>query len=530
MRKAIYIAALSLLASGYANAQELKEAVQPLSTKAVKGYMYETRKGDDGSVFITYKMKVDKKGDNVSYEEYGFDKSLHFTGSKDVLEQKIDKPDYEKTYYYATVGGTNSFDVMSMKLKLNKVVQLKTWNYEKQRFITKKTLSRDIIKPRNDDGKVYYGYSTYSSDDKPDILTIAKTDSKDKAQSEKFCLVMFNKDLDLKEKPIDLNGNYSLVFSDQLSNEDVVAIFAPMKGAADVSKYVFLQFDIEGNQKSRVEYTSPSAAMFITASYDKDGSVYFFGSSDDSKKEPFERVYSEYAPIYNPGFTEGGENKLDFKWRKHLNDKMENIYLLKFSNNALAFASTTPLTDFKAKFKPAAGEKGARAYNGKRFSISNFYVTPSGEYLAAGQLIDDGNFNDLICFHFDAKGILKAQYGVNKQNTDKKSEVFRTIQNFYVTSDNNICWELLEVKGVKGYESFLDAYNNNATFYPLYYPRVAKIDMNATTVSAFKSMGDGKYFLHRDFLPAYDSKEKSVTYFGHDEDYKKLWVGKMMLP
>ncbi|MCZ2276414.1 MAG: hypothetical protein LC117_00590 [Bacteroidia bacterium] len=529
MNKLIYAIPVALLITGFSKAQELKEAVQPLSSKAVKGYMYETRKGDDGSVYVTYKMKLDKKSDNITYEEYGFDKSLHFTGTKDVQENKVDKPDFEKTYYYATVGGTNSFDVLSMKLKLNKVVQLKTWDYAKQRFITKKTISRDVIKPKNDDGKVYLGYATYSSEDKPDVLTIAKADSKDKSLADKFCIVMFNKDLNLVEKPVDLNGKYSLVFSDQLSNEDVVAIFAPVRGAADVSKYVYFRFDIEGNQKSRVEYSSPASAMLITASYDKDGNVYFFGSSGDSK-ESFERVYSEYAPIYNPGFTEGGENKLDAKWRKHLNEKMENLHLLKFSDNALAFASTAPVSEFKAKFKPAAGEKGAKPYSGKRFSINNFYVTPAGEYLAAGQLIDDGNFSDLVCFHFDTKGNLKAQYGVNKMNTDKKSEVFRTINNFYVTSDNNICWELLEVKGIKGYESFMDAYNGEATFYPLYFPRVAKIDVNATSVTAFKSMGDGKYFLRRDFLPMYDANEKSVTYFGHDEDYKKLWVGKMMVP
>ena len=529
MNKLIYALPAAILMSGFSKAQELKEVVQPLSSKAVKGYMYDTRKGDDGSVYVTYQMKLNKKSDDITYEEYGFDKSLNFTGSKDVQEKKVDKPDFEKTYYYATVGGTNSFDVLSMKLKLNKVVQLKTWNYAKQRFVTKKTISRDVIKPNNDDGKVYLGYAAYSSEDKPDVLTIAKADSKDKSVADKFCIAMFNKDLNLVEKPIDLNGKYSLVFSDQLSNEDVVAIFAPVRGAADVSKYVYFRFDIEGNQKSRVEYSSPASAMLITASYDKDGNVYFFGSSGDSK-ESFERVYSEYAPIYNPGFTEGGENRLDAKWRKHLNEKMENIHLLKFSSNALDFASTSPVSEFKAKFKPAAGEKGAKAYTGKRFSVNNFYVTPAGEYLAAGQLIDDGNFSDLICFHFDTKGNLKAQYGVNKMNTDKKSEVFRTINNFYVTSDNNICWELLEVKGVKGYESFMDAYNGEATFYPLYFPRVAKIDMNATTVSAFKTMGNEKYFLRRDFLPMYDEKEKSVIYFGHDEDYKKLWVGKMMIP
>ncbi|MBK8874996.1 MAG: hypothetical protein IPN13_14180 [Bacteroidetes bacterium] len=134
--------------------QELSEAVQPLSKKkAIKGFLYDVTNSDDGGSILTYKMKVDKKSDAVQFEEYAFDNTPSFTTNKDVEEKKVSKPDKEVTGFYANVGGTNSFDVLSMKLKLNKYVQLKTWNHERQRYIVKKTLSRETIKPRNDDGK-----------------------------------------------------------------------------------------------------------------------------------------------------------------------------------------------------------------------------------------------------------------------------------------------------------------------------------------------------------------------------------------
>src|SRR6185295_10512761 len=114
------------------------------------------------------------------------------------------------------------------------------------------------------------------------------------------------------------------------------------KGAADVSQYVYYRFDITGNQKNKAEFKSPASALLLTASHEQDGNIYFFGSSLNST-DPFEGVFSEYAPIYNPGYNEGGLNKLDFKWRKSLDEKMEKFHLLKFTGNDLAFASSTPI-------------------------------------------------------------------------------------------------------------------------------------------------------------------------------------------
>ena len=530
--------ALLLFVVNTISAQEFKETVEPLSSKAQKGYMYDVSKDDSGNSSVTFKMKVDKKSDAVVFEKYSFDKNVKFIGATDVAEKKENNEDITRTSLNVYVGGTSSFDVLSMKLKLNKVVQLKTWNHEKQVYVTKKRISDETIKPKNDNGKVYYGYASYSSSDytKSDIFTLAKVESKDKNLADKFLVLLINDNLELTEKPMDLDGSYSLVYCQQMPNENIVTVFAPNKGMSDVSKYVYYEFDIEGNIVNKAEFKSPASALLITAAYEKEGNIYFFGTSTKSK-DPFAEVFHEYAPIYNPGAS--GSNKLDLKWKKSSEAEMDNFHILKFSGNQLAFTSTTPVSDFKSKFKTAPGDKGASVYKGKKFHIENFTVTSEEDYLVAGQITSSVNmgmgnptdsFEDIICFHFDKNGNLKAQYGIGKMNNDKKSEIFEMAQRFYPSPDGkSLYWELLEIKGTKGYESFLDALAGYEILYPQFFPRIVKIDLANSSLGSVKILGEGKYFLKRDFPSIYDIKENSLTYICLDEDWKKLMIGKIIL-
>lgn len=539
--KTIYIGmAFLFLLINNVEAQEFKESVQPLSSKSQKGYMFDVSKEEDGSNNITFKMKPDKKSEALIFEKYSFDSNLKFINSSEVQEKKEQKEDFERTSFYAYVGGTSSFDALSMKLKINKRVQLKNWNHEKQRYVTKKTISDENIKPRNDNGKVYYGYASYvSSDDtKSDVLAIAKVDSKDKKQSDQFLVLMINDQLELKEKPLELEGSYSLVFCKQITGDDVVVVFAPNKSQADISKYVYFRFDIQGNLKNKVAFTSPTSALLITAAYEKEGAVYFFGSSTKAKKA-YDEVFKEYASIYNPANGAYGDSYLYLKWKKSLEEDMENFHLIKISGKQLDFASTTPISDFKSKFKTAPGDKGASLYKGKNFFTESFFVTDSGDYLIAGQLIGSVNmgmgnpvdtYEDIVCFHFDKTGNLKAQYGIGKMNNDKKSEIFDMKQNFYSSPDGkSVYWELMEIKGIKGYESFYEAYYNIPTWYATYFPRIVKIDLTSSSLGPVKVLGDGKYFLKKDFASSYDKTENSVTYIGLDDDFKQLWIGKMLM-
>jgi hypothetical protein len=515
------------------NGQESKETVQALSAKAQKGYLYDVSKDENGNTNITYQMKLDKKSEVISYEKYSFDKDIKFIGASDVQVAKEQHEDRQVSFCYAYIGGTTSFDVLSQKLKLFEDVSLETWNHAKQKYVNKKIISSVAFKPKNDNGKAYVGYAAYY-DVNQNLFAIVKADSKDKGPKN-FLILTVNDKMEIKEMNIDLTGSYSLVYSDKLDNDNVVMVFAPNKGEADLTKYVYFQFDIAGNQLSKIEFKSPATALLISAVYEKEGAIYFFATSTISV-EPFNKVFNEYVPIYNPGSrTSGmaGSNQLDVKWRKSCEAKMDNFHLLKFSSK-LDFATTIPVVDFKAKFKTAPGDKGASVYKGKKFYIENFYITPSGDYMIAGQLsgtvtMGTGNalttfnsYEDIVCFNFDKDGNFKAQYGIGKVNNDKASEIFDMVQNFYPSSDGkNLYWEILEVKGDKDWYTGVPS--------PVYFPRIIKIDLTNSTLGAIKELGGDKYYLRPDFTSQYDKTENSVNYIGHDEKWKNLWIGKIVL-
>ncbi|KAB1155550.1 hypothetical protein [Flavobacterium luteum] len=534
--KTIYIGIL-LFIVGFASAQEIKESVAPLSKKAQKGYLDDVSTEDHGAVNVIFQMKIDKKSDAVSFENYSFNNDLKYIGTSDIQNKKATIADYETTSLYAYVGGSNSFDVLSMKLKINKVVAVKTWNYKKQEFKTKKIISDETVKFKNDNGKTYKGYATYDSfkDNKQTVFCLTKIDTKDKNTADQFKILLINEKLEFQEKTLGLNGSYSLVYCEQLKNENIAMIFAPNKGNGDISKYVYFQFDINGNQVNKCEFKSPASAMVITAFYEKDNSVYFFGSSTDGK-DAYDKVFNDYAPINNPGAP---SSYLAMKWEKSVAEKMDNFHILRFTGNENDFATNTPVSEFKSKFKTAPGDKDASVYKGKKFLIENFLVTNSNEFLVAGQICStvmmglenkETSYEDIVCFHFDKSGNLKAQYGIGKLNDDKKSMIFQMYQNFYPSSDGkSIYLELMEVKGMKGYASFIDAYEGTATYSAHYFPRITKIDLENTSLSPIKVLGNGKYFINDIYSSQYDGKENSILYVGMDKDYENLWLGKVVL-
>ncbi len=512
-------------------AQEIKETIQPLSAKSQKGHLFNVVKGDDGTMNVLYRMKLDKKSEVMSYENFSFDKNLKFIGAADVQTFKVQKEDVQNVYYSAYVGGSTSFDVLSRKLKIYKEVRLETWNQTRQYYQKKKTISKETVKPKNDNGKVYIGYASY--DDRTNLFALVKSESKDKVQADKFLILDYYLDekMEYKEIPVDLNGSYSLVYSAMVNGTseiaDVVLVFAPNKGTSDASKYVYFRYDLTGKLIHKIEFTSPAPALLITDVNEKDGDIYFCGNSKKSK-DPYEKVFKEYCPIYNPGATDGN-NLQDLYWRRSSEQTMDFFHLLKFSGDKLVFASTTPVSEIKTKFKTAPGDKGASAYKGKKFCVESFSVTPSGDYLIAGQLksavllnehfID--SYTDIICFHFDKNGSIKAQYGIGKVNNDKKSEIYDMMQNFYPSADGkSVYWAILEVK------ADVDWYSGYAT--PIYFPRITKIDLSSSSLSAIKTLGEGKYFLRTDFIPALDKSENSVTYIGNDLKDKNLWLGKVV--
>ncbi|MBS1630341.1 MAG: hypothetical protein JST27_09810 [Bacteroidetes bacterium] len=518
---------------------QAQEGTAELSKPSRKGFIANVQHNGD-QYQITYKMAGDKKKDVISYETYNFDKDLKFIKSEQSQEPKAskeDEPDRTQDIMYAQVGGCSSFDVLSMKLKFIKKSVHQKWDYKNQYYKTDKVLSNETIKPKNDAGSLI-GLAAFNNPTDGSLFVIALGDDEEDKKATQFLILTAATDADIVQKKMDIEGSQSLVFADQLKNGDVVALFAPNDGSPDLSAYTYLRYAPDGTLKNKCAFKSPSPNMIVTVDCEQDNSVFFCGTST-KKDDAYNRVFGNFAgAISNPCY-QSGENKMDEKWTKRSEQRMANFHLLKFTGNNLDFASNEPIAAFKDKLKAAEGEKHPDAYEGKKFSIESFTVTPQGEYLIAGQLtgkvktgsskvvITAKSYEDIVCMQFDKEGHLKAQYATNKMNNDKKSEIFPVIQRFVPSKDGkSLYWDILEVKGFKGYENFFDAYNDLPTFYPKYFPRIAKLDLTATTIGSFKVLGDEDYYVSKDYDPIFNQADNSLVYIGSDENNKNLWLAK----
>lgn len=543
MKKILLLSLLLVLTySNYA-----QETVTKLSPKAAKGYLYLTSLDAD-KLAVTYKMPVKKRSKEVLYEQYLFDNSLKFNGVNPVSFEKEEKPDRTNESLRAYVGGNTSFNVMSMKLKVNKEEWEENWNMAQQKYVYGKRINSTTVKLKKDVER-YLGHASYSND-KEGLIIVAAYDAPRKSDGRMFSLLKIGMDLDVDEIPVTTDPGYSLVYTDVLNNGNIYLILAPSTG----NNYLYAEYSRKGEEIIKNNFEAPSPNTLIFKHAEREGSLYFIGLSRN-KQDPYPKVFDDYAPIYSPGFSNAASSSApnyqqDKYEKKGFNKEAENFHLLKFDNGKLIYASTTPVSGFASKVKTTPSQKKGTSYKGKRIEMQEFYVTPSGEFLMAGQLTKNkfmktnnkatfGNaqiftmYLDMVCFHFDAQGNLKAQYAVDKMLNDKKSQVFQIQHNFIPSADDNIVyWEVLEVKGIEGYANFYDAYNGRPTFNGHYFPRIAKINVNNATLSNFDVLGGGKgkYLLYKNNSLVWDGASRARYYVGHDKKYKNMYVGKYNMP
>jgi hypothetical protein len=533
MRKILLSIAIISGATIGASAQE---GSAELSKKARKGFIAEAVP-ENGGYNIIYKMAGDKNKDEISYESYSFAPDLRFVKSevtKAPKQTSEDKPDKTINSIQARVGGCTSFDILSMKLRFTKASILKTWDYKQQRYVTAKVLSSETFKMKNENGNMI-GYAAFNDPNDENMFVLAGADSKENKRGMDYFILTTGVDGEIAQKPADITGSQILVYAGQMQSGDVALVFAPRKGSPDLSAYTYLRYSCNGELKNMVPFKAPSSNTLVMDVSEQAGSVFFCATSTKSD-EGYDDVFAEYAgAISNPCFTDA-ENKLDLKWMNKANARMESFHLLRFTDNKFDFGSTAAISEFKSKFKKTADNKHADPYTGKKLAVEDFTITADGEYLIAGQLtgrekVGSSNsvktYEDIVCLHFDKNGQLKAQYGVEKMNNDKKSSAFPVIQSFKPSKDGrSLHWLVLEVKGFKGYESFIDAYNGNETWYARYFPRLAKLDAQSTSLGSFKVLGDEKYYCSKSQMPIANPQENSMVFIGSDEDNKNVWLAK----
>lgn len=96
--------------------------------------------------------------------------------------------------------------------------------------------------------------------------------------------------------------------------------------------------------------------MLIMDYSEANGDLYFIAGSDKST-EAYNKVFTSYAPIDNPGYSTSNNRQMDKYEKRVMGTEFANLHLLRFTDGKLAFASAEPVKDFKTKVVTPPSQK-----------------------------------------------------------------------------------------------------------------------------------------------------------------------------
>jgi len=332
-----------------------------------------------------------------------------------------------------------------------------------------------------------------------------------------------------EEQPAEEVDNYPI---GDVAQGKLAIVFAPSKNligkksnSSDPSKQALVLINPDGSIDAKIRYKAPASGWAVEN---------FLLSADEND------LY-----LYGPAQEEKYFNKLD------PDKKWKSFQLMKVSNKEKVWIKQTDLKEFKDKIVTPPSQKKSPYYEGKKFARTANFITPDGQIFIAGQnystkkegeeskqkVIDA--YKDLVLFHFDKNGRLKAQYGVRRDKMNREAKSVQTPQDLFVSADGqSLYWIYGEIKGYRGGFSLTNFVDANLGMVAkgklLYYPAVAKIDLQKGTVGDFVMVGKGKdgkqhYFTHPNFSYVLSPDNASLTFVGEDKAGKKIWLGRMLL-
>lgn len=530
--KKLFFFAMVLLLNHYCTtvyAQKLDlEKTYEITGKSKRGYLGKVIYDESTKVYsLIYVTKSTET--KIKFETYRFDKDFNFLDKKD---EELEKEKASTKFgWFKYRGDKYSVESISVSGSLTGTLTLKkkriTYSYDWfNGGYNKKVELLEKIKPKSDDGNQYY-YHTHMEDDiTGDILVLAGLKVKgDLTKSFKeFVLLKFNKDFD-KVKETKLNFDYmqNIAFrkdilkayegdDENLGIGGLMVVFAPMSGQKanpNRKAYTFVKVNENGELVDRIEFESPASywKMDDIVTLGEGNTVYIFGPSSEGK----DKYYNECVNI----------------------TKFKSIQLLKIQAGKLVYVSSANLDEIETKIKTPPTQKKAPVYEGKKFDIKGYYVGPNDEFFIYGQNFDQSDkgikYRDVIAFHFDSKGMLKSQYGVDTKETNPTALANGAPQFMQDGSNGkDVYWILTEIDGVKE----TDANSDHTTKRLLLYPRVAKVGVEAGTVGDFITLGktDKKtFYLDNRFPYLPVTGENAIVFFGNDKSGKVLWFGKLKL-
>ena len=162
-----------------------------------------------------------------------------------------------------------------------------------------------------------------------------------------------------------------------------------------------------------------------------------------------------------------------------------------------------------------------------------------GMLIGTGPTAATRDYNDLLLFHFDGQGHLRAQYGLRRAENNSIAKMMATGQFMRASADSkSVFWIVQELDGFRTVNGLTEDGSKGGLFEPtmretISYPSVTRIDLNAATIGAQKTFGvtkEGKYYLSNNFstLPVGESG-KQIVFFGENKKGSTMWFGQMPL-
>ena len=555
------------------------EKTHDISGKAKRGFLDDVNINEGANkVDLVFCTKATNR--RVKFETYHFDRQFNFK-SMDTSEEPVEKVKRYRGDTYDVPGVTVEPNMMGTLVLRRKQAHY-TWDWFDGGY-NKKIEILEKVKPRGDNGS-FYQYSAHTEYDQTGNVMVI-TSSKDKLGKgtdplrmyKEYHVLKFNKDLDLIadtplvfDKPqfvvqaskLDPKGDQGEDADDSADPEyDLGIVFAPVavmgKKLADphATNYTYVRVGADTKQKERVAIASPNSIWLVNgmATF-KDGTVAVFGPANDKQDNYFnEAIIAQVA-------NEAVRGPLEDKF------KAKNFELLKIKDGAVVFVTSTPVPEFEQKLQTPPAQKRTPEYTGKRFKVNGGTVLPNGDLLIGGQsygvargmmglgapkttanptslvgglggllsgkggtsmatAANHRSYKDIMLFHFDPQGHLRAQYGVRRQENNRYSEQNPNDQRMYLAPDGrSLYWMIGEITGVREQSGM-----EGGTFKVLYYPAVAKIDLAGAKLSNFAKFGNEQYFLNNTTPQLPMGGKNSIVYFGENRSCKTMWLGQMPL-
>lgn len=522
-----------------------------VSRKAKNGYLANIQMNKEKEtmdmIFILPSLLPRK----VKTEIYTYDKDLNLlnTVREEEWAEKL-KTRWKWFNYkgdvYSTINLAASIDLSGgVVFRQKQITYYYNWYYGRY---TKKVKQLEKIKAKTETDSKYAYRASYEVEADSNLLVLAgRTEKKTHKAYTHFDLLSCDNKINIKTiNTLEFKYPNGVFFSgplkddnEALSNDDFprdwILVFAPLGLFKDdrdpkPTNYTYVRLTPQGQIVERFNFDSPSNGWRVQGAYEKDGSVFLYGSAitKDPTEKYIDKVYNGYltmapttsasqeekdlaaaAPTGNPfgGFAAVGAT--DFGQTQEMIDvaldelKYTNFQIGKITNGKFDFISSPNIEEFEKKQAKPVDQKKFVVFDGKKFVVNGISFTSSGDIFISGQDFTNKDkvkiYKGVYMFQFEPNGTLKKNYGVLIDQKKKKgfmsnklltSDMIIADNSIFESADGkNLYWLMRSAKTVVCNTETSGGFKTE-TCTPLLGFDYGSINIASGELSEFKSFGD----------------------------------------